>query len=1059
MLISKTKSLSILHFLSVMAVGIGVPHHADAQTYPPVIVSNGSTVTLPGGDSTPYINSGAFGYALAALSSGSTILITGGGGIRAESTNLTQTGVVYVQSGGRIDLGTGSYIKGEGYNAPAGWTGAVGLSAKDTNSYITARDVTIELKSDNPLGAYVQNNGVMKLTGLTTLSIYNAGSANNASYALAAISGATLTAENVRLVMDGTNNLYSTYAYGAYAVADTSSSTITSVTVTGHFDVDITSQLSRVAFANGFNSLGNAAQITLNSISGNITGTSNAAYALQAQTSGQIKVTGDIDLTATASGWSIGAIALSAGQISLSNTGLSKWTIVSNTASAAGIYASGTGSTINMDGQSRWDISSLGTSGFVYGIYSGAAADVTLTGNSTWTLNNTNNTAAAFYVSSGGSIIQTGSMAMNAAGNEVSGIVLLGANSSIRGENIQLITTGVTASSYAIYASGGTAAQPGKITLSDSILQSNMQGIAVEDGYLDLNLIRTRLTNDSGIAFNVSATSAGSTSLSLNADASQFTGIAMTDALSQFDLLLKNNSSWVVTGDSTLSTLRNENSTVAFSSPENNVFKTLTVTNYTGNNGTLVLNTVLGTDASPSDLLVIDGGTATGTTNLVVMNAGGLGALTTGDGIMVVEAINGGTTDAGAFVQSSRIAAGAYDYTLVRGGSLSADNWYLTSAYMPPDEPGGGEVPTDNGTVIIPLPNYRPEIALASAIQPIAAEYGYAMLDTLHERVGDTFAIRPFEKAYEERVVRGKNGKRQIVRVPVQPSAESQKWFAGAWGRLFGNRGFQDRGGSFLKNGPKYDYTFGGIQAGLDIYGRETSAGTDKAGLYVGYGNIWANVKGAYGGKAGSIDMDAYTIGAYWTHKATQGWYTDAVVQGTWYTTDATSVYGQKLKPDGFGFIASLEGGYSFDLGNGLMLEPQVQLAYQHLSFDSFSDAYGHFSIADGDSLRGRIGARLVKNWDMSETGNGPRQLTTWLRANIWHEFMGKSKTTVTDTYGLNGVTIPSNLGGTWGEIGAGASMLVSENVTMFATGAYSRSLDNKGREAWDGRLGMTVKW
>ncbi|MEN3929845.1 autotransporter outer membrane beta-barrel domain-containing protein [Microvirga sp. W0021] len=642
------------------------------------------------------------------------------------------------------------------------------------------------------------------------------------------------------------------------------------------------------------------------------------------------------------------------------------------------------------------------------------------------------------------------------------GIETISNGSTVTVNNMTADVVGTT-SAAVIYNTTNVAAATNDVTINTGTLHSSMDGVVVDGGTLNATLNNVTLTNDSGIAFKVGAnatgTYAGSTSLSLNADASQFTGIAMTDALSQFDLLLKNNSSWTVTGDSTLSSLRNENSTVAFSSPANNVFKTLTVTNYTGNNGTLILNTVLGTDASPSDLLVIDGGTATGTTNLVVMNAGGLGALTTGDGILVIETVNGGTTDAGAFVQSSRIAAGAYDYTLVRGGSMSDDNWYLTSAYMPPDEPGGSEEATDNGTVIIPRPNYRPEIALASAIQPIAAEYGYAMLDTLHERVGDTFAIRPFEKAYEERVVRGKNGKRQIVRVPVQPSAESQKWFAGAWGRLFGNRGFQDRGGSFLKNGPKYDYTFGGIQAGLDIYGRETTAGTDKAGIYVGYGNISANVKGAYGGKAGSIDMDAYTIGAYWTHKATQGWYTDAVVQGTWYTTDATSIYGQKLKPDGFGFIASLEGGYSFDLGDGLMLEPQVQLAYQHLSFDSFSDAYGRFSIADGDSLRGRIGARLVKNCDMSDTGNGPRQLTTWLRANIWHEFMGKTKTTVTDTYGLNGVTIPSNLGGTWGEIGAGASMLVSENVTMFATGAYSRSLDNKGREAWDGRLGMTVKW
>ncbi|MBB5501525.1 autotransporter outer membrane beta-barrel domain-containing protein [Paraburkholderia sp. MM5384-R2] len=44
--------------------------------------------------------------------------------------------------------------------------------------------------------------------------------------------------------------------------------------------------------------------------------------------------------------------------------------------------------------------------------------------------------------------------------------------------------------------------------------------------------------------------------------------------------------------------------------------KTLTTASYTGVNGTISLNTFLGADGSPSDRLIINGGTASGDTLL-----------------------------------------------------------------------------------------------------------------------------------------------------------------------------------------------------------------------------------------------------------------------------------------------------------------------------------------------------------------------------------------------------------------------------------------------------------
>jgi outer membrane autotransporter protein len=94
------------------------------------------------------------------------------------------------------------------------------------------------------------------------------------------------------------------------------------------------------------------------------------------------------------------------------------------------------------------------------------------------------------------------------------------------------------------------------------------------------------------------------------------------------------------------------------------------------------VNTVLGGDNSPSDRLVIDGGTASGSTAVRVVNRGGLGAPTLADGILVVQAVNGATTAPGAFSLTQAVEAGAYGYRLFRGGVAggNADNWYLRNS-------------------------------------------------------------------------------------------------------------------------------------------------------------------------------------------------------------------------------------------------------------------------------------------------------------------------------------------------------------------------------------------
>ncbi len=109
---------------------------------------------------------------------------------------------------------------------------------------------------------------------------------------------------------------------------------------------------------------------------------------------------------------------------------------------------------------------------------------------------------------------------------------------------------------------------------------------------------------------------------------------------------------------------------------------TLTINgNYTANDGLLVMHTVLGDDNSVTDKLIVKGDTS-GSTRVMVNNAGGLGADTL-EGIKIVE-VDG--LSEGVFSKEGRIVAGPYDYNVVKSDN---QNWFLTS-----EIPAGTVYPT-----------------------------------------------------------------------------------------------------------------------------------------------------------------------------------------------------------------------------------------------------------------------------------------------------------------------------------------------------------------------------
>jgi len=219
-----------------------------------------------------------------------------------------------------------------------------------------------------------------------------------------------------------------------------------------------------------------------------------------------------------------------------------------------------------------------------------------------------------------------------------------------------------------------------------------------------------------------------------------------------------------------------------------------------------------------------------------------------------------------------------------------------------------------------------------------------------------------------------------------------------------------------------------------------------------------ADVKKVYGGgKAGTVDMNGYSLAAYWTHKGAKDWYLDAVLQGTRYAdAQAKSERGQKIRPDGWGLAASLEAGYPIALGNkGWALEPQAQIIYQWISLSNDSDAYGRVKFDDSHAWYGRVGARLTKDWT---TGKG-KKASVWARANLWHSFDSQTKTTFNSFDGQNPVGMKTKLGGTWGQVGLGVSGQLTPRLTAFANGDYNVNLGSQSGHSFGGRLGLRYEF
>lgn len=482
--------------------------------------------------------------------------------------------------------------------------------------------------------------------------------------------------------------------------------------------------------------------------------------------------------------------------------------------------------------------------------------------------------------------------------------------------------------------------------------------------------------------------------------------------------------------------------------------------------GQLLLNTRLndgiplgGQTNSYSDMLIVDGtqlGEGGPTAIGITLDPESAGALTTGNGIALVEVRNKQASADGVFVLGDRVASGAYEYTLYHNGIEGDDadgNWYLRSELIPPDPPDP------------PTPDYRDEVPADSVLPALVHDLGQSMLGTYHDRVGTDYP-EP-QKPAEPIFCKDASQNFRCTPTPEQEAVYADVLSPASsvlWGRIFGKTGNVDVGSDsiaeavskFEEHGPSYDYSLGGLQVGTDLLRQQDAGGTrDVAGLYVGLATARAEVEAVLGDEAGEASATAYAIGGYWTRSGDEGWYLDAVVQGTFNQLSTRTLEGQNLDTEGWAFAGSIEAGYPFHLGEGWSLEPQAQLIYQIASINDAADDFGTVSFDDSSAAYGRVGVRLAKDWETADH----RAISTWAHADLWSTFDATATTTFASLAGTNPVSLPTDLGGTWATVGLGLSGQLNDSVTLFGTADYSMRFDDAEGQSYGGQAGVRVRW
>ncbi|WNH52844.1 autotransporter outer membrane beta-barrel domain-containing protein [Stenotrophomonas oahuensis] len=157
-------------------------------------------------------------------------------------------------------------------------------------------------------------------------------------------------------------------------------------------------------------------------------------------------------------------------------------------------------------------------------------------------------------------------------------------------------------------------------------------------------------------------------------------------------------------------------------------------------------------------------------------------------------------------------------------------------------------------------------------------------------------------------------------------------------------------------------------------------------------------------------------------------------------------------RPRGSRWLASVETGWPFSLGGSAWgLEPQLQLAWQDITVDPFSDSEGLRVAGRSESAGlGRLGVRLYRNPD---EGLAERRWEPWLRLDYLEGFDDGGQ------LDISGVTFRTDHYGRAWRAGAGLSARLGKGWDLYGEGYWQGRFNNEGWEAWNAVVGARVRW
>lgn len=441
-------------------------------------------------------------------------------------------------------------------------------------------------------------------------------------------------------------------------------------------------------------------------------------------------------------------------------------------------------------------------------------------------------------------------------------------------------------------------------------------------------------------------------------------------------------------------------------------FHKLTTSNFTGQGGTINMRVRLD-GSNASDQLVINGGQATGKTWLAFTNVGNsnLGVATSGQGIRVVDAQNGATTEEGAFALSRPLQAGAFNYTLNRD---SDEDWYLRS---------------ENA--------YRAEVPLYTSMLTQAMDYDRILAGSRSHQTG----------------VSGENNS---VRLSIQG----------------GHLGHDNNGGIARGATPESSGSYGFVRLEGDLLRTEVAGMSLTTGVYGAAGHSSVEVKDDDGSRAGTVRDDAGSLGGYLNLvHSSSGLWADIVAQGTRHSMKASSD-NNDFRARGWGWLGSLETGLPFSITDNLMLEPQLQYTWQGLSLDDGQDNAGYVKFGHGSAQHVRAGFRLGSHSDMS-FGEGTSSRDTlrdsakhsvselpvnwWVQPSVIRTFSSRGDMSMGTAAAGSNMTFSPSQNGTSLDLQAGLEARVRENITLGVQAGYAHSVSGSSAEGYNGQATLNV--